>query len=165
MSQKAIEKKAFEVEALAEKIKNTPSIVLVNYLGLTVEEVTQLRSQLYENDCEMKVTKNNIIKRAVIAAGYDRLVDGLSGPNAIAFSNSDSVSAAKVIYEFAKDHPKLELKSGIVDQNVLDTAQMAQIAQIPSREALLTMIAGGLLQPIKEVAIGLSMHIENLESK
>lgn len=165
MSQKAIERKAFEVEALTEKIKSTPSIVLLNYLGLTVEEVTQLRSQLYENDCEMKVIKNNIIKRAAIAAGYDSLVDDLAGPNAIAFSNSDSVSAAKVIYEFAKDHPELELKSGVVDQNVLDVAQMQQIAQIPSREALLTMFAGGILQPIKEVAIGLNMHIENLESK
>lgn len=165
MSQKAIERKAFEVEALTEKIKSTPSIVLVNYLGLTVEEVTKLRSELYDNDCEMKVIKNNIIRRAVMAAGYDALVDDLTGPNAVAFSNSDSVSAAKIIYEFAKEHPALEIKSGVVDQNVMDTSQMQQIAQIPSREALLTMFAGGILQPVKEVAIGLNMHIENLESK
>lgn len=164
MSQAAIERKAQQVDALVEKIKQTPAVVMVNYRGLTVEEVTNLRSELYANDCELKVIKNNITRRAAEALGYDALMDDLVGPNAVAFSNSDSVSAAKILYEFAKDHPVLELKSGIVDGEVMNLDQINQLAQIPSREALLTMFAGGLLQPIKEVAIGLNMHIENLES-
>lgn len=164
MSQAAIEKKALQVEALVEKMKQTPAIVMVNYRGLSVEDVTTLRGQLYDNDCELKVIKNNITRRAAEALGYDALVADLVGPTAVAFSNSDSVAAAKVLYEFAKEHPALELKAGILDGEVLGVEQVQQLAQIPSREALLTMFAGGILQPIKEVAIGLNMHIENLES-
>ena len=164
MSQKAIEVKQQQVEVLAEKMKASNSVVIVDYLGLTVEEVTNLRVELLNNGCEFKVIKNNIIRRAAIEAGYKDLVDSLVGPNAVAFSNEDSVSAAKVVYEFAKNHPKLELKVGIVDDEFMNEDAIQTIATIPSREALLTMFAGGLLQPIKEVAIGLSMHIENLEN-
>ncbi len=164
MSQKAIEVKQQQVEQLTEKMKASNSVVIVDYLGLTVEEVTNLRVELLNNGCEFKVIKNNIIRRAAIEAGYKDLVDSLTGPNAVAFSNEDSVSAAKVVYEFAKNHPKLELKVGIVDDEFMNEDAIQTIATIPSREALLTMFAGGLLQPIKEVAIGLSMHIENLEN-
>lgn len=164
MSQAAIEKKAHDVETLVEKMKQTPAVVMVNYRGLTVEDVTELRGQLYENDCELKVIKNNITRRAVEALGHGSITDDLVGPNAVAFSNSDSVAAAKILYEFAKEHPALELKAGIVDGEVMTVDQVKQLAQIPSREALLTMFAGGLIQPIKEFAIGLNMHIENLES-
>ena len=162
---KAIEKKIFEVEALSEKIKSVPSIVVVDYLGLTVEEVTNLRSQLYDANCEFKVIKNNIIRRSAIAAGLDDLADGLVGPSAVAFANEDPVAAAKILYEFAKTHDALKLKKGTMDSIVLDTEGIIQLAQTPSRETLLTMFAAGLLQPIKEVAIGLNMHIENLEKQ
>lgn len=164
MSQAAIDKKMVQVEALIEKMKQAPAIVLVNYRGLSVSEVTELRSQLYESDCELKVIQNNITRRAVESLGYHDLASDLVGPNAVAFSYSDSVAAAKIIHEFAKDHPALELKMGVVDNEVLSVEQMTQLAQIPSREVLLTMFAGGIIQPIKEVAIGLNMHIEKLES-
>lgn len=165
MVRKAIEKKIFEVEALSEKMKSVPSIVVVDYLGLTVEEVTNLRSQLYDANCEFKVIKNNIIRRSAIAAGLDDLADGLVGPSAVAFANEDPVAAAKILYEFAKNHDALKLKKGTMDSIVLDTEGIIQLAQTPSRETLLTMFAAGLLQPIKEVAIGLNMHIENLEKQ
>ncbi len=165
MSEKAIAKKAFEVEALAEKISQSASMVVVNYLGLTVAEVTALRQELYKNQCEFKVIKNNITRRAVQATGHEGLVDHLTGPNAIAFSTQDSVTAAKVLFTFAKDHKKLELKAGIVDGVYVNTDGIQQIAQLPGREELLTMIAGGLLQPIKNIAIGINLHIENLENQ
>lgn len=165
MSEKMIAKKALEVEALSEKIKSTPSIVVVNYLGLTVAQVTELRKTLYDNDCEFKVIKNNITRRAVQALGFQKMDEALTGPNAIAFSHSDSVTAAKILFNFAKDHEVLSLKAGIVDGEYLDQQGITQVAQLPSREELLTMIAGGLLQPVKNVAIGLTLHIENLESQ
>lgn len=165
MVRKAIEKKIFEVETLSEKMKSVPSLVIVDYLGLTVAEVTDLRSQLYEANCEFKVIKNNIIRRSAIAAGLDGLADGLVGPSAVAFSNEDPVAAAKILYEFAKTHDALKLKSGTMEAMVLDLEGVQQLAQTPSRETLLTMFAAGLLQPIKEVAIGLNMHIENLEKE
>lgn len=165
MSEKMIAKKALEVEALTEKIKATPSIVVVNYLGLTVEQVTELRKKLYDNDCEFKVIKNNITRRAVQALGIEEMNEALTGPNAVAFSNSDSVTAAKILFNFAKDYEVLTLKAGIVDGEYVDQQGITQVAQLPSREELLTMIAGGLLQPVKNVAIGLTLHIENLESQ
>lgn len=165
MVRKAIEKKIFEVEALTEKMKSVPSFVIVDYLGLTVEAVTTLRRQLFDAKCEFKVIKNNIIRRAAITAGLDDLADGLVGPSAVAFSNEDPVAAAKILYEFAKSHNALKLKKGTVDSQVLSVEQVQQLAQTPSRETLLTMFAAGLLQPIKEVAIGLQMHIENLEKQ
>ncbi|MFH5881659.1 MAG: 50S ribosomal protein L10 [Candidatus Izemoplasmataceae bacterium] len=163
MSQKAIERKQLLVEELTKKIKESKSVVILDYLGLTVEEVTNLRVELLNNGCEMQVIKNNITRRAMAELGFEEMADHLVGPNAVAFSNVDSVSAAKVVYEFAKNHKKLEMKVGIVDEAFMNNAQMTTIATLPSRETLLTMFAGGLLQPIKEFAIGLSLHIENLE--
>lgn len=165
MSTQAIEKKKAQVEALAEKMQEANSVVIADYQGLTVEQVTKLRSALTENDCEFKVIKNNIIRRAAEKAGYGKLMDVLTGPNAVAFSYEDSVSAAKVIHDFAEDYGKLDLKVGIVDEEYMDNARINKIAVIPSREELLTMFAGGLIQPIRNVAIAINMHKENLEQQ
>ncbi len=163
MARKAIEKKKELVAELTDKMKEANSVVVVNYLGLTVDEVTKLRVELMNNGCDFKVLKNNIIRRAAEAAGYGELVENITGPNALAMSHEDSVSAAKTIYEFAKDHKKLELKVGIVDDEYMDNDKIQTIATIPSREQLLTMIAGGILEPIKHVAMAINMHAENLE--
>jgi len=163
MSEKAIALKGEEVNALVEKMKNTNSFVIVDYSGLTVEQVTKLRRELLENGCEFKVIKNNITKRAVEAAGYNELTESLIGPNAVAFSNEDSVSAAKVIYDFAKTNKALELKVGVVDGEFMNNEKIKQIATIPTREVLLTMIAAGIMQPIKEVAIAIDLHMKNLD--
>lgn len=165
MSTQAIEKKKAEVEALAEKMKEANSVVIADYQGLTVEQVTKLRAALTDNDCEFKVIKNNIIRRAAEQAGYGKLTDVLTGPNAVAFSNEDSVSAAKVIHDFAEDYGKLDLKVGIVDEEYMDNNRINKIAVIPSREELLTMFAGGLIQPIRNAAIAINMHKENLEQQ
>ena len=143
MSQKAIEAKQILVKELTEKFQSSNSVVIVNYLGLSVEEITNLRVELFNNGCDFKVIKNNIIRRAAKAAGYDKMVEHLTGPNAVAFSNEDSVSAAKTIYEFAKKHKKLELKVGVVDGEFMNNEKIHTIATIPTREGLLTMIAGG----------------------
>ncbi|MEC9485164.1 MAG: 50S ribosomal protein L10 [Candidatus Izemoplasma sp.] len=165
MSQKAIEKKKQQVESLKERLENANSFVIVDYSGLTVEQVTKLRVALLENDCEMAVIKNNISRRATEMAGYKNVADVLTGPNAIAFSNADSVSAAKVIYEFAKDNEALELKVGVVDGEYMDHENIQKIATIPSREELLTMIASGILQPIKEIAIALDLMTKEQETE
>jgi large subunit ribosomal protein L10 len=164
VSEKAIAKKIVEVEALTERMKNSESFVVLDYSGLTVEQVTKLRVALLENGCDMKVIKNNITKRAAEAAGYGEINDSLTGPNAVAFSTEDSVSAAKVVYDFAKDNNALELKVGIVDGEFMNNDKIKQIATIPTRDVLLTMIAAGLLQPIKEVAIGLDLMAKQLEN-
>lgn len=163
MSEKAIKLKKVEVESLVEKMQNSSSFVIVDYSGLTVEQVTILRKELHANGCDMKVIKNNITKRAAVVAGFSELGDSLFGPNAVAFSKDDSVAPAKVVYEFSKTNKKLELKVGVVDGAYMNNAQINTIATIPSREVLLTMFAAGIMMPIKEVAIALDLHMKNLE--
>ena len=163
MSEKAIAKKQVEVQELTERMQNSSSFVIVDYAGLTVEQVTKLRRELLDNGCEMRVIKNNITRRAAEAAGFSELTEALVGPNAVAFGDNDSVAAAKVVYDFAKDNNALELKVGVVDGEFMDNDKIKTIATIPSRETLLTMFAAGLLQPIKEVAIALDLHAQNLE--
>ncbi len=163
MSKQAIAKKSEEVQVLVEKLQGVNSFVVVDYSGLTVEQVTKLRRELTANGCEMKVIKNNITKRAVEAAGYGEVAEALTGPNALAFSTEDSISAAKVIFEFSRKNKALELKVGVVDGDYMNNEKIHQIATIPTREVLLTMIAAGILQPIKEVAIAIDLHTQNLE--
>lgn len=163
MSEKAIARKQEEVKVLAERMQAADSFVIVDYAGLTVEQVTKLRRELLATGCELKVIKNNITRRAAEAAGYAELVESLEGPNAVAFGDADSVAAAKIVYEFAKENKALELKVGVVDGEFMNNEKIQAIATIPSRETLLTMIAAGLLQPVKEVAIALDLHAQNLE--
>ena len=164
MSVKAIERKKVEVATLVERMQNSKSFVIVNYSGLTVEQVTKLRVELLENDCEMAVIKNNITKRAALELGFGELAETLVGQNAVAFSNADSVSAAKIVYDFALVNKALDLKVGVVDGEFMNNENIQVIATIPSRDTLLTMIAAGLLQPIKEVAIGLDLMAQKLET-
>jgi large subunit ribosomal protein L10 len=163
VSEKAIAKKIQEVEVLTERMKNADSFVVVKYAGLTVEQVTKLRRSLLEAGCDLSVIKNNITKRAAEAAGYGELAEALVGPNAVAFSDNDSVQAAKTVFEFAKENKLLELKAGVVDGNYMNNKDIRTIATIPTRDVLLTMIAAGILQPIKEVAIALDLMVKNLE--
>jgi len=163
VSKKAIAIQSEEVQVLVEKMASVNSFVILDYSGLTVDQVSKLRRELTANGCEMKVIKNNITRRAAAASGFTELAETLVGPNAIAFSTEDSVSAAKVIYEFSKKNKALELKVGVVDGEYMNNDKILQIATIPTREVLLTMFAAGILQPIKEVAIAVHLHIENLE--
>jgi large subunit ribosomal protein L10 len=164
VSVQAIEKKRLEVEELTARMESAKSFVIADYSGLTVEQVTALRRELRANGCEIAVIKNNITKRAAGKLGFSELDDSLKGPNAVAFSNEDSVSAAKVIYDFAKVNKELELKVGVVDGEYMDNEKIQVIATIPTREVLLTMFAAGLLEPVKEFAIGLDLMAQKLEN-
>ncbi len=164
VSVQAIERKKQQVQELIEKMKEAKSFVIVDYSGLTVEQITKLRRELRQNGCDMAVIKNNITKRATKELGFEEMQEFLVGPNAVAFSFDDSVSAAKVIYDFAKENNSIELKVGVVDGEYMDQDNIKVIATIPSRETLLTMFAAGILQPIKEVAIALDLMAQNLEN-
>jgi large subunit ribosomal protein L10 len=163
VSEKAIAKKIQEVEVLTERMKSADSFVIVDYAGLTVEQVTKLRRDLLEAGCELKVIKNNITRRAAEAAGFSELTEALIGPNAVAFGDSDSVAAAKAVYDFSRENKELELKVGVVDGEYMNNEKIQTIATIPSRETLLTMFAAGLMQPIKEFAIAVDLVSQNLE--
>lgn len=160
-NQKIIEAKANIVDEIESKIKDSSSVVLFEYRGLTVTETNELRRKLKENDSEFKVYKNTLAKRALDKLSID-LGDNLNGPKAIAFGK-DAVAPIKILSDFAKEHKALELKVGIVDGEVADTDMLKQLAAIPSKEGLLTMFASGLLAIPKDFAICLDLHSKNIE--
>ena len=154
-NQKAIEKKQSEVSALAEKMKESKLVLLTDYRGISVEDVTGLRSNLRKIDAEYKVIKNNITRRALAEAGIEGLEDKLVGPTAVILCNEDYLEPSKTVYEFSKDNDYYEIKGGVIDGKVMTTEEIVTLAKLPSRETLLSMLAGALLGNISKVAVAL----------
>lgn len=146
------QKKQIAVE-IADKLKASKSTIVVDYLGLTVAEVTELRKQLREAGVEFKVYKNTLTRRAAETAGITGLNEALTGPNAIAFSNEDVVAPAKILNSFAKDHEALEIKLGVIEGNVASVEEIKALAELPSREGLLSMLLSVLQAPIRNLAL------------
>jgi len=149
----AIELKQQIVSEISDKIKNSVSTVVVDYRGLSVSEVTELRKQLREAGVEFKVYKNSMTRRAAEAAGLADLNAALTGPNAIAFSTEDVVAPAKILNDFAKKHEALELKAGVIEGNVATAEEIKALADLPSREGLLSMLLSVLQAPIRNLAL------------
>jgi len=160
MQKAVIERKAEAVRQLSEKLEKATTVVAFDYPGLTVEKFTKLRGQLREAGCEVTVYKNNISRRASIAAGYSDLANTLVGAKALAISYEDVVAPAKIIYDFAKENKVVQIHAGIVEGKVVGIEQLSALATLPSRETLLTMLAVGMLTPVRELAIGLNMISE-----
>ena len=118
MSATAIEMKSQLVAEYTAQFKESASLVVVDYRGLTVAEVTELRQQVRAEGVEFKVLKNNISRRAVTAAGFEGLSEAFVGPTAVAYSKEDVVAPARVLYNFAKEHDALELKAGLIEGSV-----------------------------------------------
>ena len=157
---KILEKKQTIIDEISSKVNESSAVVLFEYQGLTVAETNELRRKLRETGSDFKVYKNTLTKRALDSLNID--LGELGGPKAIAFG-TDAVAPIKVLSDYAKNHPALELKVGYVDGSVADEAMLKSLAAIPSRDGLLTMLAGGLLEHVKNFAIALDLHSKNLE--
>ncbi|MBB3870021.1 50S ribosomal protein L10 [Geobacillus sp. NFOSA3] len=149
----AIELKKQIVAEIAEKFRASKSTVIVDYRGLNVAEVTELRKRLREAGVEFKVYKNTLTRRALAEVGLEGLNDVLTGPNAIAFSKEDVVAPAKILSEFAKDHEALEIKAGVIEGNIATLEEINALAKLPSREGLLSMLLSVLQAPIRNFAL------------
>ena len=160
-NQKIIAKKQETVEEIADKVKNSSSMVLFEYHGLTANEAIELRRKLTETGSSYKVYKNTLVKRALDSLNIN-LDSELNGPKAIAFGN-DAVAPIKVLNDYAKDHPSLVMKAGYIDGSIADINMLKQLASIPSREALLTMLASGLMGVVKDLSICLDLYSKDLE--
>ena len=158
---KILEAKQSVVDEITDVAKNSASFILFDYRGLTAEEVTELRKNLRDNGAKYKVWKNTLTKRAMDGLNYN-LDDCLNGPSAMAYSD-DSVAPIKVLSDFAKEHKALEIKGGIVDGEVAGLDTIKQLATLPSREGLLTMLASGLIGTVKDLSIALNMLSEEKE--
>lgn len=148
-----LEQKQQLVAEIAEKLRASKSTIIVDYRGLNVAQVTELRKQLREAGIEFKVYKNTLTRRAVAELGLEGLDETLTGPNAIAFSNDDVVAPAKILNEFAKKNEALKIKAGIIEGNVATLEEVKALAELPSREGLLSMLLSVLQAPIRNFAL------------
>lgn len=160
---KIIEKKQEIVNEISGKAKEAASIVVFDYKGLTVAETNQLRRELKKSGSDFKIYKNTLARRAFDALNIN-IGDFLTGSKAIAFG-TDSVAPIKTLNDFAKEHPTLEMNVGVVDGEIVDVAKLKELAAIPSREGLLTMLAGGLMGVVRDLAICLDLYANKLEDK
>lgn len=148
-----IEAKKQLVNEIADKLKASVSTVVVDYRGLSVAQVTELRKQLREAGVEFKVYKNSMVRRAADAAELGDLNEVLTGPNAIAFSTEDVVAPAKILNNFAKENEALEIKAGVIEGNVATVEEIKALATLPSREGLLSMLLSVLQAPVRNLAL------------
>jgi len=162
---KAIENKQVQVQEITEKFQGAASVVVVDYRGINVAQVTELRKQLREAGVEFKVYKNTLTRRAAEAAGLEGINDVLVGPNAIAFSNEDVVAPAKIINEFAKKNEALEIKAGIIEGTISSVEDVKALAELPSREGLLSMLLSVLQAPVRNFALATKAVAEQKEEQ
>ncbi|MGX7349805.1 50S ribosomal protein L10 [Dolosicoccus paucivorans] len=147
-----LEQKQQQVAEMAEALKSAASVVVVDYLGLTVAEVTELRKQLRENGVKMQVVKNTILRRAAKDAGIEGLDEAFVGPTAVVYSEEEVVAPAKIVAEFAKDAKALEIKGGMIEGEVAPVEKIEALAKLPDREGLLSMLLSVLQAPVRNVA-------------
>lgn len=160
-SSKILEAKKSIVSEIQDNVKNSESVILFTYQGLSVSDMSELRRELRNIDSEIKVYKNTLVKRALNELDLN-LDEFLEGPNAILFGK-DLLEPIKVLSKFAKNHDKAEIRVGIISGAKADLDTIKEYAAIPSREGLLTMLAGGMIQYVRDLAIGLNMYAEQLE--
>ena len=161
-SVKALEEKQKIVSEIKDKYKDSKSVVLFDYRGLTDKDIKDLRINLRNNDSEYKVYKNTLLRIAFKDLDID-FGDNLTGPTAIAFSKDD-IAAVKVLSDMSKKNDALVLKAGIVENAIADKEKLAEFAKIPSREGLYTMLAGGMIGLVKDLSIALNLYAEQKEN-
>ena len=154
-SEKVIAQKQEEVTKLAEKMKAAKLVLLTDYRGITVTDVTNLRADLRKTNTEYAVIKNNITKRALAEAGIEGLDEHLVGPTAVILNTEDYLPAIKAVYKFVKNNEFYKIKAGVIDGKVTSIDEIKTLAKLPSREELLSKLAGGLLGTIAKLAVGL----------
>ncbi len=154
-NQKIIDAKKAQVKELAEKMKESKLVLFTDYRGINVTDVTDLRTKVRDTNGEYKVIKNNIIRRALEECKYEGLEEALVGPTAIIMNSEDYLESTKAIYEFSKNNENYKIKGGIIEGKVMTAQEIITIAKLPSREALLSMLAGALLGNITKLAVAL----------
>ncbi len=161
-SAKILEQKKAAVSSMAQKLKASCAGVVVNYQGINVSDDTQLRKELRESGVEYMVAKNTLLKRAATDANIEGLDSSFEGSTAIAISENDYTAASKILCKFAETHDFFKIKSGFVDGNVITSAEVSNLANLPSREVLISQVLRGLNAPISGLATVLSGTMKGL---
>ncbi len=159
-----VELKQPVVAEISDLLKDAKAAVLADYRGLTVEQDTALRKQMREAGVTYKVYKNTMLNFAFKGTDYEAMAGKLEGPTALAVSSTDASAPARILYEFAKKAPALELKGGVVEGTYYDEKGIQVIATIPSREVLLGKLLGSIQSPIANLARVLNQIAESKEA-
>ena len=152
------------MEEISSVIDGAASVVLVDHCGLTVEQDTQLRRQMRAEGITYKVYKNTMLNFAIKGTACEPLAKHLEGPSAIAVSKTDATAPARIIANFAKTAPQLEMKAGIVEGSYYDEKGIAAIAAVPSREVLLGRLFGSMQSPVANFARVIKQIAESKEA-
>lgn len=153
---KIIQTKKNEVKSLSKKFNEAKVVLIADYRGITVSEVTALREELRKVNAEYMVIKNNIVRRALKEIGIETIDEALVGPTAVIIGNEDYLAPLKVIYNFMKAHDFYKIKAGIISGEVKTTEEVITLAKLPSREELLSKLAGVLLANISKFAVAIN---------
>ena len=159
-SKSILEQKQAVVADLAEKMKNSPAGVVVNYQGITVEDDTKMRKALREAGVSYMVMKNSLTGRACDEVGLSDMKQYLTGMTAIAIANDDAVAPAKVLKEYAEKIESFKILAGYLDGKVVDEATVKQLADIPSKEVLIAKFLGSIKSPLYGLAYALQAVVD-----
>lgn len=155
-SEKILNQKKQEVQELAEKINKAKLVLLTDYKGINVADVTSVRAKLRGAQAEYKVIKNNITKRALEACNIEELENQLEGTTAVILGYEDYLEPLKAIYEYSKNNEFYKIKGGIIEGKVVSVEELITLAKLPSRETLIAQLAGALLGNISKLAVALN---------
>jgi len=153
MKQDVLAEKQAQVDAIAKQLVGAKSVIVVDYLGLTVEQATEMRAELREQGATMQVIKNTILRRAAEKAGVEGLEEFFVGPTAVAYSETDPVGPAKVAAKFAKDVDAVEIKGGIIEGKAATLEEIQELATLPDRDGMLSMLVSVLQAPVRDFAM------------
>ena len=159
-STKILQEKQNVVEEITSKLDNSESVILFSYQGLSVADIASLRRELRNNNSEVKIYKNTLLKRALESKNIN-LDEFLEGPNAVIFG-ATVLEPIKVLSNFQKEHKEAEIQTGVINGEVVTLDVIKEYASIPSMEGLLTMLAGGMIEHVKNLSIGLNLYAEKL---
>ena len=159
-NEKTIAAKQAKVDELANELKEAKAVLLTDYRGITVTDVTKLRADLRNVNAEYKVIKNNIVKRALDANGESALDEALEGPVALVIGKEDYLEPSKTIYEFTKNNEYYKIKGGVIEGRLSDAAYVSAIAQLPNKEGCVSMLLSVLQAPMRNLAYSLGQIAE-----
>ena len=154
MNQSILQTKQELVKEIQTKLQDSASSVVVEYRGLSVRKITELRRELLKEGIEFVVYKNSMVQRAATEADFQELLTSLTGPNAFAFGN-DAVAPSRILAKFAKKNEHLVLKAGVVEGKVVDAEALKALAKLPNREGMISMFMGMLQSPVRQFAYAL----------
>lgn len=153
MKEETLQKKQAVVDEIKQQIEDSHSVTLVEFKGLSVADVAELRNKYREAGVDYKIYKNTMVRLALKDLGIEGFDDLLNGPNALAFSKQDMVNGPKVSYEFAKDHEdQFSIKAGLMDGKAMTAQEVEQLSKLPNKEVLLSMVLRALQGPIAGLA-------------